>query len=253
MKCTRDGFLSAGSLLASLLYPLTQLGTKHMAPPGGATSNRLDSPVSYCLVSYWWRRLEVLCVSYPLKHWMWRWELFLTKQKNTTENDRSILVFYSVNDSLNEFRVSEFKVPKIERQKKSLPEKTSKWNICCPHMAKLTRIKSNNQSLKRTNLKGRVRLSASGAIKGSKVPPPSESIQPGEIALKSFLLGVLKTFFFCSCFLPLSFSGILIFGKRILASKLVSTVFYSTRTSELYILDKACARGAGKDGDRGLA
>ena len=31
-----------------------QLETKHMAPPGGATSKRLDS-----LVSYWWRHLKM--------------------------------------------------------------------------------------------------------------------------------------------------------------------------------------------------
>ena len=41
-----------------------QLRTKHMAPPGGATSKRLDRPKN-CLVSYWWRRLEAPCVLSP--------------------------------------------------------------------------------------------------------------------------------------------------------------------------------------------
>ena len=35
-----------------------------MAPPGGATSKRLDRPKKY-LVFHWWRRLEVPCVSSP--------------------------------------------------------------------------------------------------------------------------------------------------------------------------------------------
>ena len=44
-----------------------QLGTKHMIPPGGATSKRRDG-----LVSCWWRRLEVPCVlSGPVSYW-WR-------------------------------------------------------------------------------------------------------------------------------------------------------------------------------------
>ena len=33
------------------------LGTKHLAPPGGATNKRLD-----CKGSHWWRRLEMPCV-----------------------------------------------------------------------------------------------------------------------------------------------------------------------------------------------
>ena len=41
-----------------------QLGTKHMASPGGATSKRLDRPKN-CLVSYWWRHLKMPCVLFP--------------------------------------------------------------------------------------------------------------------------------------------------------------------------------------------
>ena len=69
-----------------LLTHIIQLRTKHMAPLGGATSKRLDRSKTvwsltggaawrrhvfclqlhvWCLVSYWWRRLEAPCVLSP--------------------------------------------------------------------------------------------------------------------------------------------------------------------------------------------
>ena len=53
--------------IASHINTIVQLRTKHMALPGGATSQRIDSFLAF-LASHWWRRLAVPCLFFPAVH-----------------------------------------------------------------------------------------------------------------------------------------------------------------------------------------
>ena len=61
-KASKNKKVTFGHMVKSSDGSEVQMGTKHMTPPGGATSKRLDCPVSY-----WWRRLEVPSVLSPFE------------------------------------------------------------------------------------------------------------------------------------------------------------------------------------------